>query len=64
MSDLISQIEQFLTASGMSEWQFGELVLNDRHFLRQLRAGRDLRVSTLARVQTFMDEYSPADRAA
>ncbi len=64
MSNLISEIETFCAKHSMSEWQFGEAVLNDRHFLRQLRTGRDLRMSTLERVQTFMREYSPQQSAA
>lgn len=57
MDTLLSDIEGFCAQHGLSEWQFGELVLNDRHFIRQLRDGRDLRMSTLGKVKDFMDEY-------
>ena len=60
MLDLITQIEAFSTKHGLSEWQFGELVMNDRHFIRQLRTGRDLRMSTVERVKTFLDTYPEA----
>lgn len=62
MSTLISEIEAFTQRHGMSEWAFGEAALNDRHFIRQLREGRDIRVSTLARVRGFMATYQPAEQ--
>lgn len=62
MPDLIQQIEEFMEANQLSEWQFGEQAVNDRHFVRQLRAGRDLRMSTVDKVRRFMEEFgaSPA----
>lgn len=60
MADLIENIDGFIAKHGLSEWQFGELALNDRHFIRQLRDGRDLRMSTLRRVQDFMADYVPS----
>lgn len=41
----------------LSDWQFGELALKDKHLIRQLRAGRDLRMSTVARIEQFMADY-------
>lgn len=61
MATLLSDIEGFCRRHSLSEWQFGELVLNDRHFIRQLREGRDLRLSTLAKVREFMTEYRPPE---
>ncbi|WP_072378768.1 hypothetical protein [Novosphingobium sp. NDB2Meth1] len=58
MPDLIQQIEEFMDAHQLSEWQFGEQAVNDRHFVRQLRAGRDLRMSTVERVRRFMTEFN------
>jgi hypothetical protein len=54
MGTLIDEIEAFTKRHEMSEWAFGEAALNDRHFLRQLRAGRDIRMSTLEKVRGFM----------
>jgi hypothetical protein len=62
MIELLSQIEAFSAAHSLSEWQFGELALKDRHFVRQLREGRDIRLSTAKRVREFMSEYSGASR--
>ena len=64
METLIAQIESFMAAHGLSEWQFGEQAINDRHFVRQLREGRDLRMSTVSRVSAFMAEYVPTPKAA
>jgi len=64
MNTLLSKIEHFCKDRGLSEWQFGELALNDRHFIRQLRSGRDVRMSTLARVEAFMSSYRAQDAAA
>ena len=47
-----------MDAHQLSEWQFGEQAVNDRHFVRQLRAGRDLRMSTVERVRRFMTEFN------
>lgn len=62
MEDLLQTIETFCAANNLSEWQFGEAALNDRHFIRQLRDGRDLRMSTLGKVRDFMSNY-PAPKA-
>lgn len=59
MITLLSQIEAFRASNGLSEWRFGELALNDRHFIRQLREGRDIRLSTAERVRAFMAGYRP-----
>ena len=64
METLLSDIEKFTAKNGLSEWQFGELALNDRHFIRQLREGRDLRMSTVDRVKSFMRSYRPAKARA
>ena len=57
MDDLLRKIEEFCRLSGLSETRFGELTLGDKPFVSQLRAGRDLRASTAARLHKFMDEY-------
>lgn len=64
MDKLLAEIEGFASQHGMSDAAFGEASLNDRHLVRQLRAGRELRSATLARVRKFMAEYRPAQVAA
>ena len=43
MQDLLVEIEQFCQRNDVSETRFGELAMNDKPFVSQLRAGRDLR---------------------
>jgi hypothetical protein len=57
MSTLLSDIEVFREAHSLSEWQFGELALSDRHFVKQLRADREPRRKTVAKVRHFMATY-------
>jgi hypothetical protein len=64
MDDLLSNIERFRAAHNLTERQFGKLVLNDHHFVDQLRQGRDLRMSTVERVRSFMANYSPEKLAS
>jgi hypothetical protein len=64
MEPLLSEIELFTTTHGLSEWQFGQRALGDRHFVRQLRAGRDIRLSTERKVRDFMLTYRSEQEAA
>lgn len=43
---------------------FGDLVMRDRHLVRQLRNGRRLWPETEAKVRAFMAEYRPASQGA
>ena len=54
MDSLIKDIEGFCRRYGMSQRQFGELALNDAKLIPQLRAGRDVRMSTVARIKDFI----------
>jgi len=63
MQDLLHEIEQFCLRNEMSETRFGELALNDKPFVSQLKAGRDLRSSTAARLRSFMAEYESSESA-
>ncbi|PZT91969.1 MAG: hypothetical protein DI625_14645 [Sphingomonas sp.] len=60
MDTLLPDIEAFRSAHGLSEWKFGDLALGDRHLVRQLRNGRELRRNTTARVRQFMATYAPS----
>jgi len=63
MDTLLSEIIRFTETHSLSEWEFGEQALNDRHLIRQLREGRELRRKTEARVRHFMVTYKPALQA-
>ena len=64
MQELLLEIEQFCRRHDMSETRFGELALNDKPFVSQLRAGRDLRGSTGARLREFMAQYEQGQPAS
>jgi hypothetical protein len=55
MEQLISEIDAFLASQDLKETTFGEAALRDRHFVRQLRAGREPRSRTVAKVRQYMD---------
>lgn len=63
MEQLLSDIEAFCDAHDLSTTRFGELALNDKPFVKQIRAGRRLWPETEQRVRSFMASYR-ADRAA
>lgn len=69
MSTLLDDIATFCTAHGMSDRQFGELVLNDKNLIPQLRGEggkrpRRLWPETEAKVRSKMSAYRPAASAA
>lgn len=64
MEPLLNEIEEFCMAHSLAETRFGELALGDKPFVSQLRAGRDVRMSTARRVRAFMAEYTATERAA
>lgn len=45
-TDLIREIEDFLTEHGMTPSRFGTVMMNDPRFVFDLRSGRELRRST------------------
>lgn len=63
MVTLLQQIEAFLDEHEMAASTFGASALGDRHFVRQLRAGRRVWDETAFKVRSFMETYA-ADAAA
>ena len=69
-SALLSEIETFLGATGLSPTGFGRLAMRDRNFVFDLRAGREPRRSTerLARAQLASyharGQFQPAEAGA
>ena len=55
--DILSEIDAFIQATKLKERDFGLQALNDKNFIPQLRAGRDVRASTVAKVKDFMASY-------
>jgi hypothetical protein len=64
MTSLLSEIEMFIDAHGLSQTRFGQAAIGDKHFVKALRGGRDIRVSTERRVREFMLTYRPEQEAA
>ena len=64
MDNLIDEIDAFCSRHGLSESQFGILSLNDKNLVPQMRAGRDIRLSTVARIKDWMATYRPASERA
>lgn len=54
---LIFDIDQFLARTGLAPTRFGQDALGDKHFVRQIRAGRRVWPETEAKVRKFMAEY-------
>lgn len=63
MQNILTEIEGFCQRHGLAETRFGELAMGDKPFVKQLREGRDVRVSTVEKVRAFMASYE-AERAA
>jgi hypothetical protein len=63
MDELLTDIAAFLSARGMKESAFGDAALGDRHFVRQLRAGREPRRATVEKVRRYMAGATDAEAA-
>lgn len=59
MNNLLERITAFMRLHEMADSRFGELAVKDRKLVSQIRGGRDLRYSTIARIEAFMDGYQP-----
>lgn len=65
MDQLLTEIDAFLKAHGMAESRLGELALNDKRFVWQLRnKGRRVWPETEAKVRHFMVSYRAGQGAA
>jgi hypothetical protein len=51
---LLAEIRAYCARTGLPDTRFGVEALNDGHLLRRLRAGRELRRDTIARIHKFM----------
>ena len=48
----------------MAETRFGDLAMNDKPFVAQLREGRNVQMRTADRVRAFMASYDAGREAA
>lgn len=63
MKTILTDIEAFCEAHKMAPSRFGELALNDKPFVSELRKGRRTWPETEAKVRAFMAAYA-RDKAA
>lgn len=59
---LLTQIETFLTVTGMAASEFGRLVLNDTSLVKRLRDGADVRLGTADKITAFMKSHKTSVR--
>lgn len=64
MTQLLDEIDAFLSSQEMAESRFGELALNDKPFVAQLRNGRRVWPETAAKVRKFIASYRPDSQDA
>lgn len=64
MDNLLDEISKFCAAHGMAETRFGELALNDKPFVSQLKGGRRVWPETAKKVRDFIEGYSPPQERA
>ena len=58
MLTLLDKINDFIARQeGMTERRFGELALNDKNFVADMKEGRSPSLNTAARVEDFMRAY-------
>lgn len=58
MAKLLTDIQAFCEAQSIAPSRFGELALNDKAFVSQLRGGRRVWPETEAKIRNFMAGYS------
>lgn len=61
---LLDDIITFIADHELSERKFGELALNDKNFVSDIRAGRSPSLNTVEKLKRFMSAYPNNDRAA
>lgn len=58
-AQLLDEIEDFLMRHRMPPTTLGELFCRDPQFVRQIRAGRSIRLDTADRLRAWMAAYRP-----
>jgi TnpA family transposase len=62
-SDLLEEIEAFLATGAMSVTGFGLAALNDPNFVKRLRRGADMKLSTIERAHNFLESQTSNNRS-
>jgi hypothetical protein len=59
MASLLDEIKTFCGTHNLSIWQFGEMAMNDKSFVKSLEDGRRCWPETEAKARKFMVSYRP-----
>lgn len=59
---ILSEAERFIADSGIPPTTFGRRAIGDANLIDNLRAGRELRRATEARVRHFMASHNAAEQ--
>jgi hypothetical protein len=60
-ASILLQIEAFLTSSGETERQFGIDVVGDHKFVRRLRGGHGVTLTSIEKAEAYIADY-PASK--
>ncbi len=60
---VLTEIEDFLAATGMAPTTFGKDAVNDGHFVARLRGGSNITIGTIDRARSFMEGRRAAESA-
>jgi hypothetical protein len=63
-SELLAEIESFLSGCDMKETTFGRLAVNDGKFVGRLRAGKNIGIGTVERVRGYIAEHTANEAVA
>ena len=55
-SQIIELIDLYLSETGLTDAAFGRLVLNDHKFIRRLRSGIGVTLTSIERIERFIRE--------
>ena len=56
---LLDDIKAFCSTHGLSIWQFGEMAMNDKSFVKNMEDGRRVWPETETKVRRFISTYKP-----
>jgi hypothetical protein len=57
-TELITEIEAFVSRTGLAETTLGGRAVKDSRFVSRLRAGRDVTINSVERMRAFMRSYT------
>ena len=61
---IIGLIDGYLEETGMSEHAFGQQAMNDHKFVRRLRSGIGVTLTSIERAERYIRENPASDEAA